>query len=105
MNIDMSFFTGVQLSVISMLIVFGLLYVISLVLSAFKLIFKEEKIEKKTSSKIVCTSAKTIQNTKGISFDELEKDPDMLVAAIVASMEAAGENKKNNFKIVSIKQI
>ena len=98
MNINMSFFTGVQLSVISMLIVFGLLYVISLVLSAFKLIFKEEKIEKKTSSK-------TIQNTKRISFDELEKDPDMLVAAMVASMEAAGENKKNNFKIVSIKQI
>ncbi len=29
----------------------------------------------------------------------------MLVAAMVASMEAAGENKVNNFKIVKIRQI
>ena len=92
MNINMSFFEGVQLSVISMLIVFLLLYVISLVLSVFKLVFKEKSVEKKVIAKTV-------------TFEELEKDQDMLVAAIVASMEATGENKNNNFKIVSIKQI
>ena len=105
MNINMSFFEGVQLSVISMLIVFLLLYVISLVLSVFKLVFKEKSVEKKVIAKTVTTPAKVVTNTKGITFEELEKDQDMLVAAIVASMEATGENKNNNFKIVSIKQI
>lgn len=105
MNINMSFFEGVQLSVISMLIVFLLLYVISLVLSVFKLVFKEKSVEKKVIAKTVTTPAKVVANTKGITFEELEKDQDMLVAAIVALMEATGENKNNNFKIVSIKQI
>lgn len=105
MNVNMSFFEGVQLSVISMLIVFLLLYVISLVLSVFKLVFKEKTVEKKVTSKSVITPAKTVVNTKGITFEELEKDQDMLVAAMIASMEATGENKNNNFKIVSIKQI
>ena len=94
MNINMSFFEGVQLSVISMLIVFLLLYVISLVLSVFKL----KSVEKKVIAKTVTTPAKVVANTKGITFEELEKDQDMLVAAIVASMEATGENKNNNFK-------
>ena len=93
MNINMSFFEGVQLSVISMLIVFLLLYVISLVLSVFKLVFKEKSVEKKVIAKTVTTPAKVVANTKGITFEELEKDQDMLVAAIVASMEATGENK------------
>lgn len=105
MNVNMSFFEGVQLSVISMLIVFLLLYVISLVLSVFKLVFKEKPVEKKAAPKTAPTPAKTVVNAKGITFEELEKDQDMLVAAMVASMEATGENKKNNFKIVSIKQI
>lgn len=105
MNVNMSFFEGLQLSVISILIVFVLLYLISLVLSTFKLVFKEKTIEKKVAPKAVASSAKTIVNTQGITFDELEKNQDMLVAAMVASMEASGENKNNNFKIVSIKQI
>lgn len=105
MNVNMSFFEGLQLSVISMIIVFALLYVIALVLSAFKLVFKEKVTEKKVVVKQTSTPVKTVENPKGITFDELEKDQDMLVAAMVASMEAAGENKKNNFKIVSIKQI
>lgn len=105
MNVNMSFFEGVQLSVIAMLIVFLLLYVIALVLSAFKLVFKEKPVEKKVAPKTTTTPVKTVVNPKGITFEELEKDQDMLVAAMVASMEASGENKKNNFKIVSIKQI
>lgn len=105
MNINMSFFEGLQLSIIAMLIVFILLYAISLVLGAFELVFKEKKVEKKVVPKSSSNPVKVVNNPKGITFDELEKDQDMLVAAIVASMEASGENKKNNFKIVSIKQI
>lgn len=105
MDINMSFFQGLQLSIISMLIVFGLLYTISIVLSAFRLVFKESKEIKEIIEKKVSTPVKEVVNSKGISFEELEKDQDMLVAAMVASMEAAGENKVNNFKIVKIRQI
>lgn len=105
MDINMSFFQGLQLSIISMLIVFGLLYTISIVLSAFRLVFKESKEIKEIIEKKVSIPVKEVVNSKGISFEELEKDQDMLVAAMVASMEAAGENKVNNFKIVKIRQI
>lgn len=105
MNVNMSFFEGVQLSIIAMIIVFLLLYVIALVLSAFELVFKGKPVEKKVAPKTAPTPAKAVVNTKGITFEELEKDQDMLVAAMIASMEATGENKNNNFKIVSIKQI
>ena len=105
MDINMSFFQGLQLSIISMLIVFGLLYAISLVLSAFRLVFKESKEIKEIIEKKVSTPVKEVVNSKGISFEELEKDQDMLVAAMVASMEAGGENKVNNFKVVKIRQI
>ena len=105
MDINMSFFQGLQLSIISMLIVFALLYAISILLSAFTLVFKESKEIKEIIEKKVSTPVKEVVNSKGISFEELEKDQDMLVAAMVASMEATGENKVNNFKIVKIRQI
>jgi len=106
-----SMMTGIQLSIMSMLIVFALLYIISLILESFKVIFKEGKDQKKTDVIVkpkVKNEIKTetvIVSKKGITFEELESDQDMLMAAMVASMEASGENKESNYKIVSIKQL
>lgn len=97
-----SMMTGVQLSIMSMLIVFVLLYIISLILESFKVIFnkKEDKIiENRLNSQL------NQRIKEGITFEQLENDQDMLMAAMVASMEAAGENKESNYKIVSIKQL
>jgi len=108
---DISLGYGVQLSIMSMLIVFVLLYIISLILQSFKVIFKEGKEEKKpdviakTQVKNEIKTETVIVSKKGITFEELEKDQDMLMAAMVASMEASGENKESNYKIVSIKQL
>lgn len=104
---DISLVYGVQLSIMSMLIVFVLLYIISLILESFKVIFKDGK-EQKKADVIVKPKVKTeavIVSKKGITFEELESDQDMLMAAMVASMEASGENKESNYKIVSIKQL
>lgn len=103
MNEYMSFSQATEISVVSMLIVFALLYAISLVLSCFKFIPKEKVIAKINTNKE--TGSKEIKNPEGVTFEELEKDGDMLVAAMVASMEASGENRINNFKIVSIREI
>ena len=106
-----SMMTGIQLSIMSMLIVFALLYIISLILESFKVIFKEGKEQKKADVIVkpqVKNEIKTetvIVSKKGITFEELESDQDMLMAAMVASMEASGENKESNYKIVSIKQL
>ncbi|WP_163470316.1 OadG family protein [Fusobacterium sp. IOR10] len=104
---DISLVYGVQLSIMSMLIVFVLLYIISLILESFKVIFKDGK-EQKKADVIVKPKVKTeavIVSKKGITFEELESDQDMFTAAMVASMEASGENKESNYKIVSIKQL
>lgn len=104
----MSFLAGIELSVVAMLIVFALLYVIALILGTFKTLFKseqnntKEKVKKNVKEQVPVTPA--VEESKKISFEELEKDNDMLVAAMVASMEMAKETK-NNFRIVRIKQL
>ena len=99
----LDFKTALELSVVSMGIVFLTLYGISLVLGSFEKIFKEKKVvqlEKEIEKKVVKTESK-----KSITYKELEEDEEMLVAALVASIEAAKENKNSNFKVTSIRQI
>lgn len=103
MGENISFLAGIELSIVAMLIVFALLYVIALILGTFKLFFKNEKANLKEKKEIK-KSAPVINEKKEVSFNELEKDEDMLVAAMVASMEMSKETK-NNFRIVSIKQL
>ncbi|WP_270749713.1 OadG family protein [Fusobacterium hominis] len=100
----LDFKTALELSVVSMGIVFLTLYGISLVLGSFKKIFKEKKVieqlEKEVEKKVVKVAPK-----KNITYKELEEDEDMLVATLVASIEAAKENKNSNFKVTSIRKI
>lgn len=101
---------GIKLSIMSMLIVFVLLYFISLILESFKILFKENKSKEKNISKKIEKQKKEVKvekiiNDKGITFEEIEEDKDMLIAAMVASIEASGEKKESNYKIVSIKKL
>lgn len=100
---QLDFKTALELSVVSMGIVFLTLYGISLVLGSFEKIFKEKKVvqlEKEIEKKV----AKPLPKTT-ITYKQLEEDEDMLVAALVASIEAAKENKNSNFKVTSIRKI
>ena len=103
MHLD--FKTALELSVVSMAIVFVTLYGISLVLGAFEKIFEEKEAsvtEKKTK---VETKSAPVATANTISYEEIEKDEDMLVAVIVASMEAAKENKNTNYKVTNVRQV
>ena len=100
---QMTFAEGLQLTAIAMTIVFILLFVISLILGLFKYIPQEKQVvvSKKKSAK----PAKKVPAVAGVNWNELEADEDMMVAALVASMEAAGENKDTNYKITKITKL
>lgn len=105
MGEKISLMSGLQISVMAMLIVFVTLYLISIVLGGFKKVFKEEKKIEKTVERKQDLIKETIEEKKAISLDELEEDEDMMLAAMIASMEASAGNKETNYKIVSIKQL
>ncbi len=97
----MTFAEGLQLTAIAMGIVFILLFAISLILEMFKHIPQDE--QKKVPSRPGPTPS--VPAVAGVDWSELEADEDMMVAALVASMEAAGENKDTNYKITRIKRL
>jgi Na+-transporting methylmalonyl-CoA/oxaloacetate decarboxylase gamma subunit len=96
---QMTFTEGLQLTAIAMTIVFILLFVISLILGLFKYIPQEKPkvVPQRKKPKVAVAT--------GVNYSELESDEDMMVAALVASMEAAGENKDTNYKITRITKL
>ncbi len=98
----MTFAEGLQLTAIAMAIVFTLLFIISLILGLFKYIPQEEK--KVVPQRKSPMAAAPVVPT-GVNWDELEADEDMMVAALVASMESAGEEKETNYKITRITKL
>ncbi|GLI57503.1 hypothetical protein PM10SUCC1_30170 [Propionigenium maris DSM 9537] len=100
---QMTFAEGLQLTAIAMGIVFILLFAISLILEMFKHIPQDE--QKKASSRPAPTPSAPAVAAAGVDWAELEADEDMMVAALVASMEAAGKNRDTNYKITRIKRL
>ena len=98
---EMTFAEGLQLTAIAMGIVFVLLFAISLILEMFKHIPKDEP--KKAPAKPAPMAPAVA--AAGIDWSELEADEDMMVATLVASMEAAGENKDTNYRITRITKL
>ena len=96
---NMAFSQGLQLTIIAMVIVFILLFIISLIVGLFKYIPGEK-------SKVVpvknISKPKAPVMVQGVNWKELEADEDMMVAGIVASMEAAKDKKETNYKITRI---
>ena len=98
---EMTFTEGVQLTIIAMGIVFILLLAISLILEMFKHIPQDApKVE---PARPTAPSAPAV--APGVNWAELEADEDMMVASLVASMEAAGEDKDTNYKITRITRL
>ena len=99
----MTLVEGLQLTAIAMGIVFILLFAISLILEMFRHIPQDEQ-KKVPSRPAAAPSAPSVAGA-GVEWSELEADEDMLVAALVASMEAAGENRDTNYRITRIKRL
>jgi Na+-transporting methylmalonyl-CoA/oxaloacetate decarboxylase gamma subunit len=88
------FTEGLEISLFSIFIVFLLLSIVTLAISLLKHIAVEEKPKTKTIEKTI---------TKPISLSDI-KDEDMMVAALVASIDYYNEIKKD-VRVVSIKEI
>ncbi|GLI57512.1 hypothetical protein PM10SUCC1_30260 [Propionigenium maris DSM 9537] len=100
---QMTFAEGLQLTAIAMGIVFILLFAISVILELFRHIpYGEQKSETKPAPPVQKAPAVEMA---GVDWAELEADEDMMVAALVASMEAAGENKDTNYRITRITKL
>ena len=96
----MTFVQGLQLTAIAMVIVFTLLFMLSLIVGLFKYI-PQEKVKVVSKNNNVSPPVMGV----GVSLEELEADEEMMVAGIVATMDAAEERKETNYKIVRITKI
>jgi Na+-transporting methylmalonyl-CoA/oxaloacetate decarboxylase gamma subunit len=88
------FTEGLEISLFSIFIVFLLLSIVTLAISLLKHITVKEKTQAKKEEKTI---------TKPISLSDI-KDEDMMVAALVASIDYYNEMKKD-VRVVSIKEI
>lgn len=91
-TIYFSFSEGISISIFSMLIVFLILFFISIVIESLKHIQIKEK------KQIQYEEVK-----KKLSIDDI-KDDDMMVAALIASIDYQ-QVTKGNVQVVSIKEI
>ncbi|WFD11644.1 OadG family protein [Tepidibacter hydrothermalis] len=94
----MGIIEALKVTFISMSVVFLSLYIISLILNLFKVVFYKE--EKKSDSQIAITS---IKNDDLVDIKNL-KDENDLVAALMASI-LASKNKDSKFRVKSIRRI
>ncbi|CAH2214062.1 OadG family protein [Tepidibacter aestuarii] len=94
----MDIIEALKVTFISMGIVFLSLYIISLILNLFKVLFYKE--DKKSNSQIAVTSTK---NDDLVDIKNL-KDENDLVAALMASI-LASKNKDCKFRIKSIRRV
>ncbi len=96
---QISLLTSLEITVISMLVVFAILAVLSFVLSLFKYIpaeeIKSENIKKNTLEKV---------ERKRFNPEDI-KDEQMRVAMMVATIEAVGEEKDATVRVVGIKEL
>lgn len=98
-NEEVSFFDSLTITAICVLIVFSMLILLALVVAAFQLFNKKAPAQK------VVEDVAPVQYAQPSSL-KLEdiKDEDMMVAALVATIDYHEETKED-VRVVSIKQI
>lgn len=94
---------SILISIISIVIVFAVLFLIIIIIELLqKLIFAKQKPE---ANKVEASKASTKQVAKKDVTNNTEiKDEDMMVAALIATIDYANETKQD-VRLVSIKQI
>ncbi|MGL4653020.1 MAG: OadG family protein [Cetobacterium sp.] len=93
--------TALEITLISMIVVFTILAILAFVLSLFKYIPAEKVVEIKKATP--ATTPKKVEREK---FDPSNiSSEEMRVAMMVACIEAAGEDKDANIRVVGIKEL
>jgi len=101
---EVSLIEGLKLSLVSMTLVFILLYFISLILYSFKFFKRKEKVEA-VEEDLVNSKKPLVQNENKIDLSKIEEDEELLAAVIVATMEASGENKNSNYRVTKMRRL
>ncbi len=100
---EISVYESLIVTAICMGIVFSVLIIISGVLTLFKFI-PAEVIVKKNISKTTKIESTLVKENKKFDVNEI-KDEKMVVAMLVASMEAAAENENAYVRVKSIREL
>ena len=109
-----SFGDAIYITIVSMAIVFFILFLISFVLSFFKYLSNSENenqntVNKKTdNNKILQNSekfeSKNFENGQKFSMEKI-KDETMLAAMMAALIEAAGDNENCYIRVKNVREI
>lgn len=102
---EMTLIEGLQLTAIAMLIVFSLLLAISGLLSLLKHIPDDSPKKENTKAPVKTVNTKKVVAKDAPNWAQVEKDEEMLVASLVAAIEANGENTNKNYKITRITRV
>ena len=97
--VNMTFSEACLVALVCIIIVFGMLALLWAVVSAFKLVVPKEKAVTKETK----PAAVVVAPQKAFTAADI-KDEDMMVAALVASIDYREETKEN-VRVVSVKQI
>lgn len=97
-----SLITSLEITLISMLVVFTILAILAFVLSLFKYV-PAEKVQEIKKATPAPAAPKKVEREK---FDPSKiTSEEMRVAMMVACIEAAGEDKDANIRVVGIKEL
>lgn len=93
---------SVYITIVSMMIVFSILILLTFILYLFKYIPKEKKAvsDYKTNN----LKEKYISNSTKFSEKDIEDD-DMLAAIMVACIEASNNSRNGNIRVKSVKRL
>lgn len=107
---DISMGDAVLIAVLSMLIVFAVLFLIILIIQIIqKTMFSNKKVDYKDANNEMKNVSSKV-NSKSVSQNNVNKkntdikDEDMMVAALIATIDYTNETKKD-VRLVSIKEI
>ena len=96
-NAEVSFFDSLTITAICVLIVFSMLILLALIVAAFQLFNKKQPVVEETVAPVQYTQPSSLK------LEDI-KDEDMMVAALVATIDYHEETKQD-VRVVSIKQI
>ena len=97
--VDMTFADACIVALVCIAIVFSMLALLWAVVAAFKIVVPKEKAEVKENKPVAVSNAPQ----KAFTAADI-KDEDMMVAALIASIDYQEETKEN-VRVVSVKQI
>lgn len=103
-SVNITFVEALQITGIAMLIVFLLLYIVSLILSLFKVLLPDVDGKKVENQKRI--NNKQVEKTSNSDWKiKALKEEESMIAMLVASIESNSKSDEKNYRVVKIREI